>query len=160
MGSGATCMDDPFRRTLMIEVRDLFAQDEIFKQSRAAHSSSQGVLIVGNRKTLIGGQWNFTGRGLLVGFSAFDLHHRDCRTRWFRFTRFLAWHLSLILSRSPVFRFGVDTRKRLVPGDRCNVAGRIRITPRAEMTPQTPCKPVASRQKTGRKHLKVTDNLD
>src|ERR1700733_628294 len=109
MGASAACMNNPFRRALMIEMRDLFAQDEILKQSRAAHSCSQRILIIRNRKALIGGQWNFTGRRLLVCFTAFNFDHRDCGSRRFRSMRSFAWHKLLILSRSTVVQFGVET---------------------------------------------------
>jgi hypothetical protein len=40
----------------MVEVADLFAQDEVFQRGRAAQADLQRVLVVGNRHTLVGGQ--------------------------------------------------------------------------------------------------------
>ena len=49
-------MDDPFGNTLVIEMRDLLTQDEIFKQRRPAQAGFERVLVVGDRHALIGGQ--------------------------------------------------------------------------------------------------------
>jgi len=39
-------MDDPLGYAFVVEVRDLLAQNKIFKQGRAAVSGAQRVLIV------------------------------------------------------------------------------------------------------------------
>ena len=49
-------MNDALRNSFVIEVGDLFAQDEVFPQCRTTHARLQRVLIVGNRRTLIGRQ--------------------------------------------------------------------------------------------------------
>ena len=53
---GAASVDDTLRDTLMVEMGDFFAQDEIFQQRRAARSGAQGVLIIGNANALVRGQ--------------------------------------------------------------------------------------------------------
>ena len=67
-------MDNAFRDTLMIEMEDLFAEDKVLQQHRAARSRFELILSVGNADTLIGGEmillvtafwWN-----ALVGFSS------------------------------------------------------------------------------------------
>ena len=49
-------MHDALRNALMIEVRDLFAEDEILQQRRPAQPGLERILIVGDRHALIGGQ--------------------------------------------------------------------------------------------------------
>ena len=56
MRAGASCMDDALRNALVIEVRDLFAEDEILHQRGAAFTALERVLIVGDRDALIGRQ--------------------------------------------------------------------------------------------------------
>jgi hypothetical protein len=46
-------MDYTFRYALMIEMRDLFAKNEIIEERGAASSAFQRVLIVSNRNPLI-----------------------------------------------------------------------------------------------------------
>jgi hypothetical protein len=41
-------MHDPFGNALVIEVRDLLAQDEVLQQRRAAIADAQGILVVPN----------------------------------------------------------------------------------------------------------------
>ena len=63
-------MDDALGNSLVVEMSDFFTQDEIFQQRRTARIGSQGVLIVGNRQTLIRRQrWLIAG-GRLVPLSA------------------------------------------------------------------------------------------
>ena len=52
----AARMDDPLGNPLVIEVRDLLAEDEVFEQRRPACARAQRVLIVRNRQALIGRQ--------------------------------------------------------------------------------------------------------
>ena len=40
----------------MVKVRNFFTQDKVFKQSRAARASFQGVVVIRNRQPLIGCQ--------------------------------------------------------------------------------------------------------
>lgn len=56
---GAASVDDTLRDTLMVEMGDFFAQDEIFQQRRAARSGAQGVLIIGNANAF--GSWSAHG---------------------------------------------------------------------------------------------------
>ena len=49
-------MHDALGNALVIEVRDLLAQDEVFEQRRAAQARLERVLIVGDRHALIGRQ--------------------------------------------------------------------------------------------------------
>ena len=46
-------MDDALGDALVIEVRDLLAEDEVFEQARPARARAQRVLIVGDRRPLI-----------------------------------------------------------------------------------------------------------
>ena len=49
-------MHDPLGDTLVVEVRDLLAQDEVFEQRRPAKPRLERILVVGDRHALIGGQ--------------------------------------------------------------------------------------------------------
>ena len=49
-------MHDALGNALVIEVRDLLAQDEIFEQRGPAQAGLERVLVVGDRHALIGGQ--------------------------------------------------------------------------------------------------------
>ena len=49
-------MDDPLGNPLVVEVRDLFAHDEIFEQRRAARTGRKRVLVVGDLDALVGAQ--------------------------------------------------------------------------------------------------------
>lgn len=69
MGSGAAGMHDALWSAFVIEVSDFFAQDEIFEERGAAVAGFQGVLVVGERKALIGGEEILEG-GFLVRFAA------------------------------------------------------------------------------------------
>ena len=40
----------------VVKVGELFTQDEVFKQRRAAQSGLERILVVGNRHTLVGGE--------------------------------------------------------------------------------------------------------
>jgi hypothetical protein len=52
MRAGAARVHDAFRDALVVEVRDLFAQDEVFEQRRL-----QRVLVIGDRDPLVGRQY-------------------------------------------------------------------------------------------------------
>ena len=70
MRAGAARMHDALRDALVIEMRDLFAQDEVFKQGRPARAALQRILVIRDRNALIGGQ-HFAGlRGRLMRFAA------------------------------------------------------------------------------------------
>ena len=49
-------MNDTLGDSLMVEVRDLFAQDEVFQQRAASLASLERVLVVVDPKALIGRQ--------------------------------------------------------------------------------------------------------
>ena len=68
--TAAAGMDDALGNALVIEVGDLFAEDEILQEGRAAGAGFQRVLIVGNRNALIGGQRVLGGDRGLVCFAA------------------------------------------------------------------------------------------
>ena len=52
----AARVHDPLGDTLVVEVRDLLAQDEVFEQRRPAQPRLQRILVVRDRHALIGGQ--------------------------------------------------------------------------------------------------------
>ena len=54
--AGAARVHDALGNALVIEVRDLLAQDEVFEQRRAAQARLQRVLVVGDRHALVGGE--------------------------------------------------------------------------------------------------------
>ncbi|MNN36314.1 hypothetical protein D3C81_1502070 [compost metagenome] len=64
MHPGTAGVDDTFRNALMVEVGDLLAHDEVFKQRRATGASLEAVLVVGNLYPLVGAQ------GLAGGIAA------------------------------------------------------------------------------------------
>ena len=49
-------MYDPLGYALVIEMRDLLAENKIFQQSRTAIAGFQGILIVADRHTQVGRQ--------------------------------------------------------------------------------------------------------
>ncbi len=49
-------MDDAFGDALVIEVKDLFAQNEIFEKRRPKPPGLQAVLVVGDRNSVVRGQ--------------------------------------------------------------------------------------------------------
>ena len=49
-------MHDALRNALVVEVRDLLAQDEVFEQRRTAQARLERVLVVGDAHALVGGQ--------------------------------------------------------------------------------------------------------
>jgi len=54
MRSRTSRVNDTLWNSLVVEVRDLFAKDEVLQKSRAAAIGPERVLIVGNRVALIG----------------------------------------------------------------------------------------------------------
>ena len=52
----ATRMHDALGDALVVEVRELLAQDEVLEQRRPARAGLQGVLVVGDRHALVGGE--------------------------------------------------------------------------------------------------------
>jgi hypothetical protein len=61
---------DALGNALMVEVRDLLAQDEILKKRRAPRVGPERVLIVGKRHALISGKRGVLAAGDLVQFAA------------------------------------------------------------------------------------------
>ena len=57
----------PLGNAFVVEMRDLFTQDEILQQGRAAIACFEGVLIVVDAETLIGGE-KLVGRILSIFF--------------------------------------------------------------------------------------------
>ena len=53
MHAGGTGMNNAFWNALVIKVGDLFAEDEILEQRRAARSGPEGILIVRPREALV-----------------------------------------------------------------------------------------------------------
>ena len=47
---------DALGNALVVEVRDLLAEDEVFEERRSAKPGLERVLVVGNRDALIGGE--------------------------------------------------------------------------------------------------------
>ena len=52
--AGAASVDHALGNALVVEVRDLLAQDEVFEQRRPAQAQAQRVLVVGDRHALVG----------------------------------------------------------------------------------------------------------
>src|SRR5687768_6780873 len=63
-------MNDPFRYALMVEMRDLLTQHEIFKQGRTARPALQRILVVAYNNSLIGGELAAGTFGGLMNFTA------------------------------------------------------------------------------------------
>ena len=55
MRTVAAGMHDALRNALMVEVENLFTEDEVFGQHRSARARFQMVLVVGNGHALLGG---------------------------------------------------------------------------------------------------------
>jgi len=64
----AAGMHDALGNALMVEVRDLLAQDEVFEQRGAAWRVAQRVLVVGDRNALLGRHHRVIAAGLLLQF--------------------------------------------------------------------------------------------
>ncbi len=56
VGSRAACVHDALRDALMVEMADLFAQDEVFEQGRTTQAGLQRMLVVRDRDALVGRQ--------------------------------------------------------------------------------------------------------
>ena len=75
VGGRAAGMDDPLRDTLVVEMLNLLAKHEVFQQGRAAPAGLERVLIVADRRAVIGGQAGLRRRGGLVHLAGVA----DCR---------------------------------------------------------------------------------
>src|SRR4029077_11648838 len=67
--AAAAGMNDSLGNALVVEMGDLLAQDEILEQRGAARAALERVLIVRDRRTLIGGECRVAGAGRLVRFA-------------------------------------------------------------------------------------------
>src|SRR5690606_21937794 len=56
MGAGAAGVDDTLGDTLMVEVGDLLAHDEVFEQRGPPRTGLEGVLVIGDLHPLVGAQ--------------------------------------------------------------------------------------------------------
>ena len=70
MHSRRPCVNNPFRYPFVIEMEDLFTQDEVFQQCGAARVRPERVLVVGKRDSLIGGERGMLAAGNLVQLAA------------------------------------------------------------------------------------------
>ncbi|MPN00938.1 hypothetical protein SDC9_148136 [bioreactor metagenome] len=61
-------MDDSLGNALVVEMRDLLAQDEVFQQRRPTPIGTQRILVVGDGNALLRGQRRMELRGLLLQF--------------------------------------------------------------------------------------------
>ena len=68
--AGAARMHDTLGDALMVEMRDLLAQDEIFEQARAALAALERILVVGDRRSLVGREPLVRTAGILVRLPA------------------------------------------------------------------------------------------
>ena len=56
VGARTACVHDAFGNALVVKMRDFFAQDKVFEQSRAAQTGLQRILVIRNRHALISRQ--------------------------------------------------------------------------------------------------------
>jgi hypothetical protein len=63
-------VNDTLRNTLVIEMRDFFAKDEILQKRRAARIGSERVLIIGNCHALVRGERGVLSSSDLVQLAA------------------------------------------------------------------------------------------
>jgi hypothetical protein len=63
-------VNDTLGNTLVIEMRDFFAKDEILQKRRAARIGPERVLIIGKRDALVRGERGVLSTSDLVQFAA------------------------------------------------------------------------------------------
>jgi hypothetical protein len=86
-------VDDALGNALVVEVEDLLPEVEVLQQRRPPRADPQRVLVIGDRRALLGGQHRIAFSGDLVQLSAFaDLGFQLRRVR--RRARVLADHVS------------------------------------------------------------------
>jgi hypothetical protein len=68
-----TCVNDTFWNTLVIEMKDFFAEVEIFERGRATRTNPQRILIVRNRYPLLGRHGWMVVISALMRFAAHPL---------------------------------------------------------------------------------------
>src|SRR5512140_1651506 len=75
-------VNDTLGNTLMIEMGDLFAKDEIFQKRRAARIGPERILIVGNGDALVRGERGVLSTSDLVQLAAGRRSHVRARGRF------------------------------------------------------------------------------
>ena len=75
MRAKATGVNHALRDALVIEMEDLLAKVKIFQSGRPSRTDFERVLIVGNGRSLLGGQNGDFPVGGLVEFAALAAHH-------------------------------------------------------------------------------------
>ena len=63
-------VDDTLGNTLVIEMRDFFAKDEILQKRRASRVGSERILIIGKRDALVRGERGVLSTSDLVQLAA------------------------------------------------------------------------------------------
>ena len=63
-------MNDTFRNTLVVKMRDFFTQNEILQERRAEGIGPERVLIIGKRDALVRGERGMASTCDLVQFTA------------------------------------------------------------------------------------------
>ena len=71
MGAVAASMNDAFGDPFVVEMKDFLAEMEIFQSGRAARPKLEGIVVVGNRAALGGGENGVAIFSGLMQFSAF-----------------------------------------------------------------------------------------
>ena len=68
-------MDYTLRNALVVEVKDLFTEVEIFQRGRTTRPDLQSILVIGNRYSLLSGQDGNVASGSLVSLTAIAAHY-------------------------------------------------------------------------------------
>jgi hypothetical protein len=80
-------MDDPFRDTFMVEMEDFLPKMEVVHQSRTTGAEFERILVVGNRRALLGCHGRPAIACRLVGFASLSKREagagRFCRASLF-----------------------------------------------------------------------------
>ena len=74
MRGAAACMHDALGYALVVEVRDLLAEDEVLQQRRSAGCGPQRVLVVGQGNALRRGHGRVVAASLLLQLPASASH--------------------------------------------------------------------------------------
>ena len=74
MRAEAPRMDHALGDAFVVEMKDLLAEVMVLEQGRAAPSDFKGVLVVGDRRTLLGGEHGHVAAGDLVRLAAAAAH--------------------------------------------------------------------------------------
>ena len=92
MGAEASRMDDALWNAFMVEMEDLLAEVMVLEQGRTARSHFEGVLVVGDRGTLLRGEHGHVAAGDLVRLATSAAHEFSDRRAWRSSTRH-SWSL-------------------------------------------------------------------